>query len=483
MARPTDWWILHLDKDPLPQDPGNLHLWSTLYHDFADQIDLVRGGTVGLMGDPAITGWLGQSGAAFFDALTPYPSMLSTATAAYREIGDALDIFSGRVRNLQPQFDGLCNQCLAILQAIMDDGGLPETDAKQLIMNPEQLTGNLMAVASRSSLGSDQFLGTAAEKVRGHVVDASNLRDGQLESLRSQTATARKAFLDAIHDATAMASQITKQAGGKGINAADFGTRYAAFGGSATDLSLLLPASVGIDLEDGMVPSSQPGPDGVPDWWTSLTDEERRHYWQSNPGIAALLGSVRFYTDGQTPPTVSDPDLQTVLNNAYLRPGEVSQIPGDGQLSTALDYELETGTQVGGKWHINKAADTLSGLINALDDPNSSLTPEDQIVAASMASRLWQSILGHDKAGNVTQMLKDNPGRASSLQNALRAAMRSPTGRAIMGDPGEYDWSSADGLPRLPPAPPPDPVNDGVDGGDINPGGELPEVPEIDPLV
>lgn len=161
----------------------------------------------------------------------------------------------------------------------------------------------------------------------------------------------------------------------------------------------------------------------------------------------------------------------------------MSQIPGDGQLSTALDYELETGTQVGGKWHINKAADTLSGLINALDDPNSSLTPEDQIVAASMASRLWQSILGHDKAGNVTQMLKDNPGRASSLQNALRAAMRSPTGRAIMGDPGEYDWSSADGLPRLPPAPPPDPVNDGVDGGDINPGGELPEVPEIDPLV
>lgn len=221
MTRPTDWWILHLDKDPLPQDPGNLHLWSTLYHDFADQIDLVRGGTVGLMGDPAITGWLGQSGAAFFDALTPYPSMLSTATAAYREIGDALDIFSGRVRNLQPQFDSLCSQCLGILQAIMDDGGLPETDAKQLIMNPEQLTGNLMAVASHSSLGSDQFLGTAAEKVRGHVVDASNLRDGQLESLRSQTATARKAFLDAINDATTMASQITKQAGGKGINAAE----------------------------------------------------------------------------------------------------------------------------------------------------------------------------------------------------------------------------------------------------------------------
>jgi hypothetical protein len=180
---------------------------------------------------------------------------------------------------------------------------------------------------------------------------------------------------------------------------------------------------------------------------------------------------------------VSDPDLQAVLNNAYLRPGEVSQIPGDGQLSTALDHELETGTQVGGKWHINKAADTLSGLINALDDPQSNLTPEDQIVAASMASRLWASILGHDKTGTIAQMLKDNPGRASSLQNALKAAMRSPSGRAIMGDPGEYDWSSVNGLPRLPPTPPTNPVNDGVDAGDIAPGGELPEMPKIDPLI
>lgn len=483
MVRPTDWWILFLDKDPLPQDPGYLHMWSVLYHNFADQIDLVRGGTVGLMKDPAILTWRGQSGSAFFDALGPYPAMLGSATAAYREIGDALDLYSGRVGSLQPQFDSLCSQCLGKLQAIMDDGGLAEADAKQLIMNPEQLNGNLMAVASHSSLGSDQFLNSAADKVRNHVMDASSLRQGRLPTLKSQAVTARKALLDAIHDATAMASQVTKQAGGKGINAADFGTRYAAFGGAVADLSVLLPASVGDDFEDGMVPAPEAGPDGVPDWWTSLTDEERRHYWQTNPGIPALLGSARFYTDGQTPPTVSDPELQAVLNNAYLRPGEVSQIPGDGQLSTALDHELSTGTQVGGKWHVNKAADTLSGLINALDDPNSTLTPEDQIIAASMATRLWRSILGADKAGNVTQMLKDNPGRAASLQNALKAAMRSPSGRAIMGDPGEYDWSSADGLPRPLPAPPSDPVNDGVDGGDIEPGGELPEFPEVDPLV
>ena len=483
MARPTDWWILHLDKDPLPQDPDDLHLWSTLYHRFADQIDLVRGGTVGLMGDPAITSWLGQSGAAFFDALTPYPSMLGTAAAAYREIADALDIFSGRVRSLQPQFDSLCDQCLGILQAIMDDGGLPETDARQLIMNPEQLTGNLMEVASHSSLGSDQFLSTAADKVRSHVVDASNLRDSQLGSLRSHTATARKAFLDAIHDATAMASQITKLAGGKGINAADFDTRYAAFGGIAADLSLVLPVSAGIDFENGMVPSSLPGPDGVPDWWISLTDEERSHYWQSNPGIAALLGSVNYYTDGVTPPAVSSPKLAKVLKDAYIRPGEESQIDGDGQLSTALDSELNTGVQVGGKWHINKAASVLSGLLKLLDDPNSDLTPTDQIVAASMATRLWQSIQGQDKTGNIAQMLKDSPGRATDLENTLKSAMSSPSGRAIMGDQGDYDWNTANGLPRPLPAPFSSSVGDGIDGGDIAPGDELPEFPEIDPLI
>lgn len=329
MARPTDWWILFLDKDPLPQDPDNLHLWSTLYHGFADQIDLVRGGTVGLMGDPALTGWLGQSGQAFFDALTPYPSMLSTATAAYREIGDAWELFSGRIRSLQPQFDNLCTQCLDKFQAIMIDGGLPEPDARRLIMNPDQLTGTLMAVASHSSLGSDQFLKSAADKVRAHVIDATNLRQGQLEALLSQTATARKACLDAIHDATSMASRITKQAGGKGADAADFGTRFAAFGGATADLAAILPGSAGTDLEDGMVLSSAPGPDGVPDWWLSLSDEERAHYWQTNPGVAALLGSVLYYTDGATPPAVTSPKLARVLKDAYIRPGEQSHIDGD----------------------------------------------------------------------------------------------------------------------------------------------------------
>ncbi|MBS2546161.1 hypothetical protein KGQ19_04700 [Catenulispora sp. NL8] len=435
------------------------------------------------MGDPAITGWLGKSGQAFFDALTPYPSMLNTATAAYREIGDAFEIFSSRTRSLQPQFDSLCTQCLSKLQAITTDGGLPETDAKQLIMNPEQLTGNLMAVASHSSLGSDQFLNSAADKIRAHVIDAANLRDGQLATLKSQTTTARKALLDAIHDAAAMASQVTKLAGGKGTNAADFGTRFAAFGGAATDLNLILPGSVGTDLEDGMVLDPAAGPDGVPDWWTSLTDEERQHYWQSNPEIAALLGSVRYYTDGKTPPAVSSPQLAKALKDAYIRPGEESQIDGDGQLSTALDYELDTGLQVGGRWHISKAAGTLSSLMKVLDNPNSDLTPEDQIVAASMATRLWRSILGQDKTGNVGQMLKDNPGRATDLENTLKSAMSSPSGRSIMGDQGDYDWDAATGLPTLPPAPPTNPVNDGIDGGDIGPGDELPELPEIDPLV
>ena len=435
------------------------------------------------MGDQAITSWLGHSGAAFAQALTPYPSMLSTATAAYREIGDALDIFSGRAKNLQPQFDSLCTQCIGKLQAIMSDGGLPETDAKQLIMNPEQLTGNLMAVASHSSLGSDQFLNTAADKIRAHVVDACNLRSGQLETLTSQTATARKAFLDAIHDATAMASRITKQTGGKGINAADFDTRYAGFGGAAADLTLVLPGSVGTDLEDGMVPSSEPGPDSVPDWWISLSDEERQHYWQSDSGIATLLGSVRFYTDGTKPPTVTSPGLARVLKDAYIRPGQESQIDGDGQLSTALDSELETGVQVGDRWHINKAASVLSGLLKQLDNPNSDLTPQDQIVAASMATRLWRSILGQDETGSVTQMLKDSPGRAADLENTLKSAMSSPSGRAVMGDQGDYDWTTANGLPRLPPTPPPSPVNDGIDGGDLSPGDELPEIPDVDPLV
>ncbi|MEY9932080.1 hypothetical protein ABH926_006729 [Catenulispora sp. GP43] len=60
-------------------------------------------------------------------------------------------------------------------------------------MNPDQLSGTLMAVAAHSSLGSDR-LSAAADKIRTPVIDAASLRRGQLETLTSLTDEERRNY-------------------------------------------------------------------------------------------------------------------------------------------------------------------------------------------------------------------------------------------------------------------------------------------------
>lgn len=152
--------------------------------------------------------------------------------------------------------------------------------------------------------------------------------------------------------------------------------------------------------------------------------------------------------------TVKSPDLQSVLDGFYLRPGETSSIDGDDTLPTAVNHEMRTGIPVGGKWHINRAASTLTGLLRILNDSNANLTPEEQLLAMSLAQNLWRSITQKDIAGKVTDMLRVSQARAQDLQTTLRAALRTSMGRTL-GNDSDYNW--VDGRPEVK-APPPPPV-------------------------
>ncbi|QIK62552.1 hypothetical protein G7068_04515 [Leucobacter viscericola] len=79
------------------------------------------------------------------------------------------------------------------------------------------------------------------------------------------------------------------------------------------------------------------------------------------------------YTMAQ-PPKVNNADLQNRLNQAYIRPGETSQIAGDGSLTTAIRYELRTGEKVGGSDHVKKGINVSNSIkkwlrLNPQGDP------------------------------------------------------------------------------------------------------------------
>lgn len=92
-ARPTNWWILGLSADPAPGDPFPASLLSSQMSGVADGAYESRRGVQSLMGDPAITGWVGASGDAFRAACEPFPGQLATMYDSYQGAADALNAF------------------------------------------------------------------------------------------------------------------------------------------------------------------------------------------------------------------------------------------------------------------------------------------------------------------------------------------------------------------------------------------------------
>ena len=61
-VRPTDWWILGLDGDPMPGDPTALGAVSVTFSEIAGEAESVHHGVFALLSDPALSSWLGRAG-------------------------------------------------------------------------------------------------------------------------------------------------------------------------------------------------------------------------------------------------------------------------------------------------------------------------------------------------------------------------------------------------------------------------------------
>lgn len=104
-ARPTAWWILGFASDPTPGDPFTAALLSSQMSGVATGASESVRGVRSLLGDPAITGWVGASGDAFRAACEPFPDQLSKMHESYQEAADALDAFNAAATSAQGSAD------------------------------------------------------------------------------------------------------------------------------------------------------------------------------------------------------------------------------------------------------------------------------------------------------------------------------------------------------------------------------------------
>ncbi len=73
MARPSDWSVLDLDKDPTPGDPSRIDLLADRFLEFSETAERAYRSVTSLQGDSAVMSWVGLSGDAFSRALRWLP--------------------------------------------------------------------------------------------------------------------------------------------------------------------------------------------------------------------------------------------------------------------------------------------------------------------------------------------------------------------------------------------------------------------------
>lgn len=84
--------------DPWPEDPAEFDGVAARLTDRENQSNQVRSGILGLIGDPALNQWLGQSGEAFRQTLEPVPALPAQMIYAYGTSAAAVRTYAGQIR-------------------------------------------------------------------------------------------------------------------------------------------------------------------------------------------------------------------------------------------------------------------------------------------------------------------------------------------------------------------------------------------------
>ncbi|MFF6960340.1 RHS repeat-associated core domain-containing protein [Streptomyces sp. NPDC008317] len=105
MARPTDWDVLDLDRDPVPGDPFEVKELARKLGDFADDVASALRSVRGLSGDTVVQEWAGLSGDAYRQQFGDLPGELDKLERSYRLASGALDDYWPKLETAQGDAD------------------------------------------------------------------------------------------------------------------------------------------------------------------------------------------------------------------------------------------------------------------------------------------------------------------------------------------------------------------------------------------
>jgi len=105
MTRPSDWDDVFGISDPTPGDPWAVRRMQRSWSDLADDAERAESRLRQLLGDEAVSGWIGEGGDAFRDHTYDLPDQLGKCHRSYRLAADALLTWSSRLETHQADAD------------------------------------------------------------------------------------------------------------------------------------------------------------------------------------------------------------------------------------------------------------------------------------------------------------------------------------------------------------------------------------------
>ncbi|MFJ3665755.1 RHS repeat-associated core domain-containing protein [Streptomyces sp. NPDC090106] len=103
--RPTDWYVLDLEKDPTPGDPDRVKRLAKTLHDFADDVSDALRLVKGMAGEDTLLEWAGKSAEVFKEEFGGVPKNLKKLKKSYELCGDALADFWPKLERAQALAD------------------------------------------------------------------------------------------------------------------------------------------------------------------------------------------------------------------------------------------------------------------------------------------------------------------------------------------------------------------------------------------
>lgn len=205
MVRPSDWWVLDLDRDPVPGVPSSVRSLARSWSNLADDAEWAETRIRQLLGDGAIGAWIGEAGDAFRSKTGDLPKQLGQCKDSYRLAAEALQWWADRLDLHQDDADAALVKgrvARADLEAAQAQAAAAATAVRSadfepaLLPTPEQVRDARarLSSAQRAASSADSAVASAQARLdaaRQLALDAASLRDGD-----AQRAAAR------IHEAS-----------------------------------------------------------------------------------------------------------------------------------------------------------------------------------------------------------------------------------------------------------------------------------------